>query len=216
MKKTILSLAMMLMMTLGAAAAPVIKATPDSKEQVEFKGDTMVVSDGDNQVTVTGLPGLQKVRDKINKTLDDTLTASNGESVDLGFGESDLTAEDMKYMSDHWGEVLKQICYASIAGVLGLVFLVLLFRFMNRRVTPEMLPEQAAEESDPRDDELAAAVLRLPLKLREAVLLHHYQGLNVNETAEALGISHSSASGRLKRGREKLKELLEGSELYEP
>ena len=90
------------------------------------------------------------------------------------------------------------------------------FRFMNRRVTPEMLPEQAAEESDPRDDELTAAVLRLPLKLREAILLHHYQGLNVNETAEALGISHSSASGRLKRGREKLKELLEGSELYEP
>ena len=90
------------------------------------------------------------------------------------------------------------------------------FRFMNRRVTPDMLPEQAAEESDPRDDELTAAVLRLPLKLREAVLLHHYQGLNVNETAEALGISHSSVSGRLKRGREKLKELLEGSELYEP
>ena len=90
------------------------------------------------------------------------------------------------------------------------------FRFMNRRVTPDMLPEQAAEESDPRDDELTAAVLRLPLKLREAVLLHHYQGLNVNETAEALGISHSSASGRLKRGREKLKELLEGGELYEP
>ena len=90
------------------------------------------------------------------------------------------------------------------------------FRFMNRRVTPDMLPEQAAEESDPRDDELTAAVLRLPLKLREALLLHHYQGLNVNETAEALGISHSSASGRLKRGREKLKELLEGSELYEP
>lgn len=90
------------------------------------------------------------------------------------------------------------------------------FRFMNRRVTPEMLPEQAAEESDERDTELTAAVLRLPLKLREAVLLHHYQGLNVNETAEALGISHSSASGRLKRGREKLKELLEGSELYEP
>ena len=90
------------------------------------------------------------------------------------------------------------------------------FRFMNRRVTPEMLPEQAAEESNERDTELTAAVLRLPLKLREAVLLHHYQGLNVNETAEALGISHSSASGRLKRGREKLKELLEGGELYEP
>ena len=90
------------------------------------------------------------------------------------------------------------------------------FRFMNRTVTPEMLPEQAAEESDERDTELTAAVMRLPLKLREAILLHHYQGLNVNETADALGISHSSASGRLKRGREKLKELLEGRELYEP
>ena len=32
------------------------------------------------------------------------------------------------------------------------------FRFMNRRVTPDMLPEQAAEESDPRDDELTAAL----------------------------------------------------------
>ena len=89
------------------------------------------------------------------------------------------------------------------------------FRFMNRTVTPEMLPEQAAEESDERDTELTAAVMRLPLKLREAILLHHYQGLNVNETADALGISHASASGRLKRGREKLKEMLEGRELDE-
>ncbi|MBR5685138.1 MAG: MerC domain-containing protein [Muribaculaceae bacterium] len=151
MKKTILSLAMMLMMTLGAAAAPVIQANADSKEQVEFKGDTMVVSDGDNQVTVTGLPGLQKVRDKINKTLDDTLTASNGESVDLGFGESDLTAEDMKYMSDHWGEVLKQISYASIAGVLGLVFLVLLFRFLNRRNKYRVI-ERAIENNYPLNE----------------------------------------------------------------
>ncbi len=89
------------------------------------------------------------------------------------------------------------------------------FRFMNRRVTPEMLPEEAAEEYDEGDGKLTAAVLQLPLKLREAILLHHYQGLNVNETADALGISHSSASGRLKRGREKLKELLEGRELDE-
>ncbi len=88
------------------------------------------------------------------------------------------------------------------------------FRFMNRRVTPDMLPEQAGE-SDESDDELTAAVLRLPRKLKEAILLHHYQGLNVNETADALGITHASASGRLKRGREKLKEMLEGRELDE-
>ena len=39
--------------------------------------------------------------------------------------------------------------------------------------------------------------------------------LTIDEIAEALGISHSSVSCRLKRGREKLKNLLEGRELDE-
>ena len=90
------------------------------------------------------------------------------------------------------------------------------FRFMNRRVTPDMLPEPAPSPQAESDGELADAVTRLPRKLREVILLYYYQGLNVNEIAEALGISHSSVSCRMKRGREKLKELLEGSELDEP
>ena len=57
--------------------------------------------------------------------------------------------------------------------------------------------------------------MRLSRKLREVILLYYYQGMNVNEIAEALGISHSSVSCRLKRGREKLKNLLEGRELDE-
>ena len=88
------------------------------------------------------------------------------------------------------------------------------FRFMNRSVTPEMLPEQASTSQD-RDEELANAVMRLPRKLREVILLHYYQGLKVNEIADTLNISHSSVSGRMKRGREKLKKLLEGRELDE-
>ena len=89
------------------------------------------------------------------------------------------------------------------------------FRFMNRHVTPEMLHDQTAHPTMDRDEELAAAVMKLPRKLREAILLHYYQGLNNNEIADALNISHSSVSGRLKRGREKLKNLLEGRELDE-
>lgn len=84
-------------------------------------------------------------------------------------------------------------------------------RFFNRRVTPEMLPE-AAVPFDDVDDELTNAVIRLPLKLREVILLYYYQGLKVNDIAEALGISQSSVSGRLKRGRDKLKDYLEGNE----
>ena len=92
------------------------------------------------------------------------------------------------------------------------------FRFMNRRVTPDMLPEPAETPAPQResDSELADAVTSLPRRLREAILLYYYQGLNVNEIAEALGISQSSVSCRLKRGREKLKQLLEGRELDEP
>ncbi len=88
------------------------------------------------------------------------------------------------------------------------------FRFMNRHVTPEMLP--AEEEPEKRNDaELAEAVMKLPYKLREVILLYYYQGMNVNEIADALNLSHSSVSGRLKRGREKLKKMLEGRELDE-
>ena len=87
-------------------------------------------------------------------------------------------------------------------------------RFFNRRVTPEMIPDEAVQ-TDEDDEELAIAVTKLPLKLREVILLHYYQGLKVNEIADALDISQSSVSGRLKRGRDKLKNLLEGRELDE-
>ncbi len=86
------------------------------------------------------------------------------------------------------------------------------FHLMNRRITPEMLP-CAAPDAMEEDDRLALAVMKLPRKLREVILLHYYQGLSVNEVAAALNLAHSSVSGRLKRGREKLKKLLEGREL---
>ena len=85
------------------------------------------------------------------------------------------------------------------------------YRFINRHVTPEMLPE-AVVPFDDVDDELTNAVIRLPLRLRKVILLYYYQGLKVNEIAEALGISQSSVSGRLKRARDRLKAFLEGGE----
>ena len=88
------------------------------------------------------------------------------------------------------------------------------FRFVDRRVTPETLPEQAVQ-TDESDRDLVAAVTKLPRRLREVILLYYYQSMNVNEIADALGISQSAVSARLKRGREKLKKLLEGRELDE-
>ena len=87
-------------------------------------------------------------------------------------------------------------------------------RFFNRRVTPEMLPE-AAVPFEERDDALANAMMSLPVRLREVILLYYYQGLTVNEIADVLGITQPSVSNRLKRGRDRLKTALEGRELDE-
>ncbi|MBR4069231.1 MAG: sigma-70 family RNA polymerase sigma factor [Clostridia bacterium] len=89
------------------------------------------------------------------------------------------------------------------------------YRLMNRRITPDMLPDAAPGTANEEDEELTLAVMRLPRKLREAILLYYYQGLKVDEIAEILHIAHSSVSGRLKRARMKLKELLEGREIDE-
>ena len=87
-------------------------------------------------------------------------------------------------------------------------------RFFNRQVTPEMLPEASVPFTE-RDDTLTQAVMRLPVRLREVMILYYYQGLSVNEIAEALGVTQPSVSGRLKRGRDKLKAALEGREIDE-
>lgn len=132
MRKTILTLVMMLTMALAATAGPTITANSLGKGKVQVKGDSIVVTSGDKSVTVSGVD-LQKVQDKINEALDDTLTASDGTTVEIDGHKGELAPEDIKEMSDHWGEVVKQIAYASIVGVLGLVMLVLLFRYLNRR-----------------------------------------------------------------------------------
>ncbi|MBR5959663.1 MAG: sigma-70 family RNA polymerase sigma factor [Clostridia bacterium] len=88
------------------------------------------------------------------------------------------------------------------------------FRFFNRNITPEMMPDKAAQ-TDGDDRQLVVAVTRLPQKMREVILLHYFQGMKVNEIAETLGISQSSVSGRLKRGRDRLKTMLDGRNLDE-
>ena len=87
-------------------------------------------------------------------------------------------------------------------------------RSIDPRRIPELLP-QAAEPFAPAEEELVTQVIQLPRKLREVILLYYYQDMTVTEIAVSLGISQSSVSGRLKRARGKLRELLEGRDLCE-
>ena len=86
------------------------------------------------------------------------------------------------------------------------------FRRMDRRITPEMLPDQASE-ADEDESALTLAVMNLPRREREVVLLYYYQDMNVNEIAGALGLTQPTVSYRLRRAREKLRKELEGGNL---
>lgn len=83
------------------------------------------------------------------------------------------------------------------------------FRFVNRRVALERLPVQA---TPPQTESvfITLAIMELPPKEREVILLHCYQSMSVTETAQVLGISCAAVSTRLKRARQKLSSALKG------
>ena len=57
---------------------------------------------------------------------------------------------------------------------------------------------------------LGEAVLNLPVKYREVIIFYYYKELKIDEIAEMLSCSDNTVKTRLRRGREKLKLVLEG------
>lgn len=68
----------------------------------------------------------------------------------------------------------------------------------------------AAEE--PEEGGLLELVQTLPAMYREAIFLRYYEGYEVREIAALLGKSPALVSTHLKRGKEKLKKMLGGTE----
>ena len=85
---------------------------------------------------------------------------------------------------------------------------------VNRYVCPEDLPI-AAEQPDENGAALTAAVMNLPRKHMEAVILRYVQGYGIQETAEILGITPSAVSRRCRRTCVLLKDELERSEKHD-
>ena len=81
------------------------------------------------------------------------------------------------------------------------------FRFVDRRIDLSQLPEQTVQMED-GDKEIMEAVMALPVKLREAILLCSLEGMTTYEAAESLGITQQAVSSRLKRAKDKLKKEL--------
>ncbi|MDO5143368.1 MAG: sigma-70 family RNA polymerase sigma factor [bacterium] len=82
------------------------------------------------------------------------------------------------------------------------------FRHIDRRVTLDMLPEAASQPPEEYSD-LTLAVINLPRKYREAMMLYYYQDMDTAEIGMVLGIAQSTVSNRLRKGRELLRKTLE-------
>lgn len=83
------------------------------------------------------------------------------------------------------------------------------------KVTDEgVLPDGEAEappEVDPAlEKAVKAALAQLPEAMREAIVLHRFEGLSFAEIAEHAGVTESAVKVRAHRGYERLRELLKG------
>ena len=83
------------------------------------------------------------------------------------------------------------------------------FRHVDRYTALEDLPLPVAP---PSVEHIAImnAIMALPRKQMEVILLHCDQGLNIRETAQVLGISPPAVINRLKKARVILKDALKG------
>lgn len=70
------------------------------------------------------------------------------------------------------------------------------------------LPEDLAAETKEEQSDVMAALLSLPEKYRIPLHLYYYEGYSTKEIAKALSCAEVTVRVQLKRGREKMKELL--------
>ena len=85
------------------------------------------------------------------------------------------------------------------------------FHFVDRSVQLEHIPE-ATSELSLEEMALSAAVMKLPHKYMDVVLLYYYQGLTIREISQSLKISERTTSYRLHQARVRLRNELEGGQ----
>ena len=88
------------------------------------------------------------------------------------------------------------------------------FRHVDQsKVLDELPPQLVAVELEDRT--LTLMVMDLPDRYKQVILLHFFQGLTMQETAEVIGASQTTVQRRLKKAEELLKVSLTGGVAYE-
>lgn len=83
------------------------------------------------------------------------------------------------------------------------------FRFLSR-FSDEEIPESIYYDNSHEDRELLRAVMSLPEKYRVPLHLFYYEDYTIKQIGDILGSPEATIKIRLKRGREKLKKVIEG------
>lgn len=83
-----------------------------------------------------------------------------------------------------------------------------LLRRKKRELLMETVPQPLAVFEEPLGDTLFDRLQELPNGQAQVLLLYYYEGFSTAEIAAVLGLTRPGVSMRLKRGRERLRELL--------
>ncbi|MEA2168675.1 MAG: hypothetical protein QOF76_1975 [Solirubrobacteraceae bacterium] len=82
-------------------------------------------------------------------------------------------------------------------------------RDVRREVGGDVLPEPAAPEVRPADEDLLAALAALPVDQRAVVVMRHVLGATPAEIAAALGLPRGTVNSRMRRGLDALRRTLD-------
>ena len=88
------------------------------------------------------------------------------------------------------------------------------FRHRQKEAAPDALPISVPPPDEAHMD-LMAAIMELPVRNREVILLKYQQGLNNPEIAQLLHLSPMAVSKRLRQAYGQLKLTLEGEDAHE-
>lgn len=88
------------------------------------------------------------------------------------------------------------------------------FRFVDRRVTLDRLPDPVEPASE-TGIALMQEIMRLPRKQMEVVWLYYYEDMNMKDIGDMLGVAATTVGYRLEKARALLRRRLEGGNLDE-
>ena len=83
------------------------------------------------------------------------------------------------------------------------------FRFVDRRVTLDRLPDPVEPASE-TGIALMQEIMRLPRKQMEVVWLYYYEDMNMKDIGDMLGVAATTVGYRLDKARATLRRRLEG------